>query len=45
VQSSKKSMVVEPAVDFHLQFTTDRKFNGRKEMQEWVCVEVENLNL
>jgi hypothetical protein len=32
-------MVVELAIDFRLQFTTDRKFIGRKEMQEWVFAE------
>jgi hypothetical protein len=31
---SKKLMVVELAIDFRLQFKTDRKFIGRKEMQE-----------
>jgi hypothetical protein len=42
-QPSKRSMVMESAVDFRLQFTTTIKFNGRKEMQEWVCAEVEKL--
>jgi hypothetical protein len=37
-QSNNKPIVVEPAVDFRQQFTTDRKFSTQKQMQDWVCV-------
>jgi hypothetical protein len=36
-QSSYKPVVVEPAFDFRLQFTTDRKFYNVEQMQPWVC--------
>jgi hypothetical protein len=39
-QPNKESMVMELTIDFLLQFTNDRKFNGRKEMKQWVCGEV-----
>ncbi|MCI11656.1 FAR1-related protein, partial [Trifolium medium] len=42
-QSTDKPTVVELAVDFHLQFTTDRKFTTRKQMQKWVCGEAMKL--
>ncbi|MCI33627.1 hypothetical protein A2U01_0054844, partial [Trifolium medium] len=42
-QSTQKSMVVDPAVDFGLQFTTDRMFKTRQQMQYWVCEEVNKL--
>jgi hypothetical protein len=42
-QSSNKPMVVAPAVDFRPQFTTDRKFSTRKQMQDWVSGKVKML--
>jgi hypothetical protein len=37
-QPSKKQMVVEPAFDFRLQFTTNRKFSTQQEMQNFKCL-------
>ncbi|MCI12239.1 protein FAR1-RELATED SEQUENCE 5, partial [Trifolium medium] len=42
-QSTNKPMVVEPAIDFRLQFTTYRKFTTWHEMQKWVCGEATKL--
>jgi hypothetical protein len=33
-QSSNKLMVVEPTVDYRPQFTTNRKFSTRQQMQD-----------
>ncbi|KAK2390675.1 hypothetical protein QL285_064195 [Trifolium repens] len=38
-----KSMVVEPTVDHHQQFTTDRKFHTRAQMKDWLCGETKKL--
>jgi hypothetical protein len=42
-QSTNKRMVVEPTVDFRLQFTTDRKFTTRQEKQQWIFGEAKKL--
>jgi hypothetical protein len=42
-QSNNKPIVVEPAVDFRQQFTTDRKFSTHKQMQDRVCGEAKEL--
>jgi hypothetical protein len=42
-ESTNKSMVVELAFDFRLQFTINRKFTTRKEMQQWICGEARKL--
>jgi hypothetical protein len=36
-------MVVEPAVDFRQQLTTNKKFSTRQQMQDWVCGEAKKL--
>jgi hypothetical protein len=36
-------MVVEPTVDYRPQFTTNRKFSTRQQMQDWVCGQVKKL--
>jgi hypothetical protein len=33
-QSNNKPMVVEPAVDFRQQLTTNKKFSTRQQMQD-----------
>jgi hypothetical protein len=42
-ESTNKSMVVELAFDFRLQFTINRKFTTQKEMQQWICGEARKL--
>ncbi|PNX73193.1 hypothetical protein L195_g029092, partial [Trifolium pratense] len=42
-QSTKTPMDVELAVDFRPQFTTDRMFKMRKQMQDWVYGEEKKL--